>query len=612
MSNLQNLINNYIVHEEDLYEEDGPRSYPVSEKDYEEKIQEEEDEIEEVERVQLETRNRIPQIVQPLNIATTKPVSVQEIKTIPRGNNCPEHPDEVIQYYSFTNEKALCSECLLSGQFNGCDVQSLKKAGDKIKVKLEELLQEVSEKTPAFEQIEAKLCTKKDELESFTVHYKNEVSQKLNQLRAIIDEKERSLLESIERIKDERQVEVDSHQLKIRNCFEDFTSVQGALQNKIAELKDLELCQYYLAKAKPIRGLISESSFKITEAKLVAQSGDAKDQFNLDEFQTGVQKAIKEILALKGLEPKVSRGYRFSLGGLQSRNSQEIVIPEQISEFEKTTQIVRNPSLMQDRLAETPVSISQSPFKALRKDLELISPMSIAKLEESTPMSPSDDALRKLLARVEELRRSNQQGLNETAEIKRDEINIHANVPVRRTPIQNDLTSSRKELRVASVSKLGQERDSVKKFWDTYKDLLEDQNRKKGYMTSSIKKLGDLEKNKPNLSKTFIPEFSSPKGSIMSDYASPKKRDIFEGLNNINTLVSAKNLRSLVSDDHHNNAKSSHKNLKYYFKSSSISKSRHEDNFNLGNSTNKSFTPNSLTYNLKKLRKEMGYGQPDN
>jgi len=98
----------------------------------------------------------------------------------------------------------------------------------------------------------------------------------------------------------------------------------------------------------------------------------------------------------------------------------------------------------------------------------------------------------------------------------------------------------------------------------------------------------------------------------MSDYASPKKRDIFEGLNNINTLVSAKNLRGLISDDHHQNVKSSSKNLKYYFKSPSISKSRHEDNFNLGNSTNKSLTPNSLTYNLKKLRKEMGYGQPDN
>ena len=620
MSNLQNQLSNYIVHEEDLYEEDPPRSYPVSENaenaenDFEDYIKEE-DEDNMIERMQMETRSRNVPVIQPLNIS--KPVSVQEIKSTNQGLNCQEHPDEVIQYYCFTSEKALCSDCLLSGKYNGCDVQSLKKAADKIKGKLGELLQEVSEKTPVFEQLEEKLSVKKDELDNFAVNFKNEVSQKLNQLRAIIDEKERSLLENIERIKDEKQTEVETHQLKIRNCQEDFSSVQSALQNKISELKDLEFCQYYLTKAKSIKGLINESGFKITEAKLVAQSGEAKGQFNLEEFQSGIQKATREVLALKGLEPKVSRGYRFSLGGLQSRNSQDFTIPEQASEFEKMTPMLKPSSLaMNDKFNETVLSANQSPFKALRKDLELISPMSMAKPEDSTPMSATDDALRKLLARVEELRKSNQQNhtnnnINETVVVETRKEDV------RRTPIQSDLTSSRKELRVSSMSKIShlephKERDSVKKFWDTYKDLLEEQNRKKGYLTSSTKKLGELEKNKQNVFKTFIPEFSSPKGSIMSEYSSPKKKDTFDTLhNNINTLLSAKNLRNLVSDDP---VRSSNKNLKYYF--NKTSKSRFEENggsiSSFVNSTNKSFAPHSLTYNLKKLRKEMGYGQHDN
>lgn len=621
MSNLQNKLGNYVVHEEDLYEEDPPRSYPISENaengenDFEDYIKEE-DEDNMIERMQMETRNRNVPVIQPLNIS--KPVSVQEIKTTNQGLNCQEHPDEAIQYYCFTNEKALCSDCLLSGKYNGCDVQSLKKAADKIKGKLGELLQEVSEKTPVFEQLEEKLSVKKDELDSFAINFKDEVSQKLNQLRAIIDEKERSLLENIDRIKDEKQTEVEGHQLRIQNCREDLSSIGGSLQNKINELADLELCQYYLTKAKPIKGLINESSFKITEAKLVTQSGEAKDQFNLEEFQSGIQKATREVLALKGLEPKASRGgYRFSLGGLQSRNSQDFTIAEQASEFEKMTPMLKPSNIVvNDKFNETVLSANQSPFKALRKDLELISPMSIAKPEDSTPISATDDALRKLLARVEKLRESNQQNItnpiNETViETRKEE--------VRRTPIQSDLTSSRKELRVSSMSKISQfephkERDSVKKFWDNYKDLLEEQNRKKGYLTSSTKKLGlgELEKNKPNVFKTFIPDFSSPKGSIMSDYSSPKKKDTFDTLHsNINTLLSAKNLRNLVSDDQP--TRSSHKNLKYYFHKTS--KSRFEEtggSSSFANSTSKSFAPHSLTYNLKKLRKEIGFGHENN
>ncbi len=128
MSNLQNKLGNYVVHEEDLYEEDPPRSYPISENaenrenDFEDYIKEE-DEDNMIERMQMETRNRNVPVIQPLNIS--KPVSVQEIKTTNQGLNCQEHPDEVIQYYCFTNEKALCSDCLLSGKYNGCDVQSL-------------------------------------------------------------------------------------------------------------------------------------------------------------------------------------------------------------------------------------------------------------------------------------------------------------------------------------------------------------------------------------------------------------------------------------------------------------------------------------------------------
>ena len=534
-------------------------------------------------------------------------VVIEEVKTEDTGigkANCHEHPDEELQFYSFTHEKALCPECLLSGVYTGSDVVSLKKAADKIKPKFEDLLQQVSSKAETLQQHEENLINKKIEIEHFAVNFSDEIMSKMNELREAIDNKEREMLEQIDRTKMEKLKEIESNYQSVKTTNQEMLKIQDDLQEKLSSLKDLELCQYYLNKSKSIKDYIEKDGpSKIKLMKLTLQSGDIKNQFSLQQYNEGVKKIQESILNLKGLQPKEIRSGRFTFDNFQPH------IEEQESVLETTGPIHQNRKTIHDEFNTIKESRSMSPFRAFKKELEIISPMPVVMHEENTPLSPTDETLRKLLGRVEELRKSTQQA-HESANVRREEI--------RKTVQPNDLMGSKKDLRTLSVTKLGQqlgslqekEKDSMKKLWDHYKGMVDDQGRNKKNLTSSTTKLiPELDRNKA-IPKSFIPDYTTPKISTGPDLLTllPNKKDAYNSVSSqghsYNTvssqgLSSAKNLRSLIPDEPRQSAPSWKTQIKQ-------NRFKVEDAFAPTANNNRSFGSNSLQSNLKKLKKQMG------
>lgn len=404
-------------------------------------------------------------------------------------------------------------------------------------------------------------------------------------------------MEQVEKAKADKLKEIDINYQTVKNANQEIVKIQEELQEKLSSLKDLELCQYYLGKSKSIKEYIErDGNSKIKLMKLTLQTGDIKNQFTLQYYKEGITKIQESIQNLKGVQPKEIRSGRFTFDNLQSHS--QFNVEEQDSALETT-----NPNHQNKRVIEEFNTIkesrSMSPFRAFKKEFELISPMPVVMQEENTPLSPTDETLRKLLGRVEELRKSTQQA-HESANQRREEI--------RKTAQPNDLLGSKKDLRTLSVTKLGQqlgtlqEKDSMRKLWDHYKDMVDDQGRKKRTLTSSTNKLiPELDKNK-SIPKSFIPDYVTPKISTGPDLLTllPQKKE--SGYNTVSSqgLSSAKNLRSLIPDEP---VRQTANNWKTQLKQTRF---KVEDNFTSTGNNNRSFGTSSLQSNLRKLKRQMG------
>lgn len=81
------------------------------------------------------------------------------------GAPCSQHPEEFVSYFCFTCHcPPVCSECVIHGEHQGHQVQTLRKAYPAIQEQFEELIHNVGQKIEELQMHESKLEAKKRDI----------------------------------------------------------------------------------------------------------------------------------------------------------------------------------------------------------------------------------------------------------------------------------------------------------------------------------------------------------------------------------------------------------------------------------------------------------------
>ena len=579
MENSQRLNNSYAFEAEDMYDNDNIQSFrPEDDDNREKKGSKHSSAISEKMKINLKgkPKNSSPRTIEEL---------LNEIKSSDVHAYCKDHSDEQLQFYSFTNDKPLCSECLLSGNYTGCEVLSLKKAVSRIKPKVEGLLEDVGNKVDQLEILEEKFESKNLGVDEFVAESKATITDQVNRLRSAITRKEKELLDSLDTIKNQKQKELESRYTAVVKTKKDMAQIREVLEGKAQDLKDIELCQYYSSKGDLIRNFIEdENTIAMKDLRQALQSNSLRDQVNFDEIQTTFDAALRQINKLVGLDLKTTTNTNISK--LESTQNRKIRFSERDQDQDQA-KVLENSSITLSKknsvVFEDGGNSSQgyqqasSPFKNLKRDLEAISPMPVAVKESSSPTTATEETLRRLFERMEGVRRA--------------------------TPPKEPIVSTRFDVRSVSIPQLCsdnsvREKDPSIKLWNNYKDY-EEQSRKKSQQsnTTSTKKLLEPEKIKLT-PKSFIPEFESHKRSTTAERYSAARRDAFNPSIPFNG-TGANNLKIMVQEE-------SNRQLSSHWRSSSKQGRTRMEDMRSGSFTSKSFGGNSLSLNLQKLKREMG------
>ena len=499
---------------------------------------------------------------------------------------CKDHPDEVLQYYSFTNEHALCSDCLLSGAYTGCEVLNLKKALGRIKSGCEGLLIDLETKTEQLTIWEERLGNKKHDFDRLLEDCKTVISDQMNRLRLAIDRKEKELIESVDSLLNQKGAR--SKYALAQNARKEIDEVRSALSTRISQLKDIDLSHFYAIKASIIRNVVDEEyNTAIKDLKQASESDILKEQVNLDENQQWISSALESINQLKGLDSKTLRTERSN--SLQQHKSRLVVKNQDLSLENLAIPLMGKRSTISEEVKPSSLSRGNSLFRGLSKEIEPISAssMNIATRESYTAESTTDETLKRLFHKIEQ---------------------------VKKTPQSKEPLSSKKDFRSVSIPQVSftdihRPRDDPRHLWKNTKEATEDEHRR-DLLTTSKTNLTDLEKTKIT-PKSFIPEYNtSSKRSIAADKFSICRREPQTPTSHLNvsgasnksaTLTSTKNVRLLAQEE---TSRLSSTNVGW---KASASLLRPRPNVTSNSYVNKSFSgSNNLSLNLKRLSREIG------
>ena len=113
---------------------------------------------------------------------------------------CQNHPEEPVSYYCFTCHcPPICSECVIHGEHQGHDVQTIRKSLPEIQEHFEQLLHQISQRIDEMAMQENRLDGKKREVNELTQGLKHQVSSMFEDLRMRMDAKERELMTMLDK-----------------------------------------------------------------------------------------------------------------------------------------------------------------------------------------------------------------------------------------------------------------------------------------------------------------------------------------------------------------------------------------------------------------------------
>lgn len=115
------------------------------------------------------------------------------------GVPCVNHPDEFVSYFCFScHTHPICAECIIHGEHQGHDVQTIRKAMPEIQEHFESLVHSVAQKIEDLSIQENKLESKKRDVHEQNQELKHQVSSHFEDLRQKLDAKEREFINQLD------------------------------------------------------------------------------------------------------------------------------------------------------------------------------------------------------------------------------------------------------------------------------------------------------------------------------------------------------------------------------------------------------------------------------
>jgi len=343
-----------------------------------------------------------------------------EFKTL-----CSKHIDEQVCFYSFTHKQALCSECLLSGAYNGCDVLSMKKAADRLKPDYERLLEEINGKIKESNVYRDELVNKKKEFQTLALDYQKEAYRRINILRELVNQKEKELMENLESIKMAKQMQIEAFYQNIKRSQNNLSNVHKIVQSKFYSGNDIEVCEYYHNKTGIIRDFLEREISDSHDLRFTSQCDDFRDLEIWNQEMDQIIKSIDKLSNMKEMKPPVVRKIEdmkradfqnmisrsFGMENIDAENKEEEEETVFETEADGGVEIFSVPKFVTEPEEDHHQFLdraSASPFQALRRDLEPISPMKCAANDETlNGLSVTDDTL-KFFLKVEDYKKTTQ------------------------------------------------------------------------------------------------------------------------------------------------------------------------------------------------------------
>jgi len=231
-----------------------------------------------------------------------KELLLNELKAPTTVFHCIQHHDEELQFYCIDDNRLLCTECVVTGNHTGHEVLNFKKATGQIMQRLDDLLQDMENRIMLCDAWNTKVESRKEDLGEIISDYKNKITLSMNELHRKIEAKQEKLLQEADQLHIIKMQEIGAALQAINNRQDEIITIKDTIQEKIKELEEPSICQYYSTRVNMIRGFINDEGSLQSLIKPFTDDRDFEEGFSLDKFQDEIQLIMLQLRSLKGIE----------------------------------------------------------------------------------------------------------------------------------------------------------------------------------------------------------------------------------------------------------------------------------------------------------------------
>jgi len=213
-----------------------------------------------------------------------------------------KEPNEDYQFFSFTHDRLLASDDLVSGAYIGCDILNIKKASERIREKISNNISKAKARLENITSLMEKLKTHQDLIASVANDYKAQIKSSFGELRRLIDEKEKEILSEADLLVCKKRSELDNSNKELSNSKQEVDSIIKALTNHIQKLDDYALCKYFSYRSKHIGSLINDKDVDLLNIKHTIETKALPDQLSITGFIKHFEILRTQLDSLPGID----------------------------------------------------------------------------------------------------------------------------------------------------------------------------------------------------------------------------------------------------------------------------------------------------------------------
>jgi len=231
-----------------------------------------------------------------------KELLLNELRAPTTTFHCIQHHDEELQFYCIDDNRLLCTECVVTGNHTGHEVLNFKKATGQIMQRLDDLLRDMENRIILCDTWNKKVESRKEDMGEIISDYKNKIILSMNELHRKIEAKQENLLQEADQLYTIKMQEIEAVLQAINNRQDEIITIKETIQEKIKELEEPSICQYYSTRVNMIKGFINDEGSLQSLIKPLTQDQEFEDGFSLDKFQNDLQLIMLQLRSLRGIE----------------------------------------------------------------------------------------------------------------------------------------------------------------------------------------------------------------------------------------------------------------------------------------------------------------------